>query len=103
MFLLIKLWVCLEIFVVCLKSLALRKWQGHPGCYFCGMAENCDHLLFECPIAKVIWGVITICFQPFSYEYFWIWITKALPREVIKYLTFSTSILTTCLIQNMKT
>jgi hypothetical protein len=49
--------------VVCLKSLALRKWQGDTGCYFCGMPENCDHLLFECPIAKVIWGVIVICFQ----------------------------------------
>jgi hypothetical protein len=32
-----------------------RKWQGDPGCYFCGMPENCGHL-FEWHIAKVIEG-----------------------------------------------
>jgi hypothetical protein len=33
-----------------------RKWSGDPGCYFCGAPETTDHLLFACPIAKVVWG-----------------------------------------------
>jgi hypothetical protein len=56
--------------------------QGDPDCYFCGEAENTNHLMFTCPIAKVIWGV-AICFghcdRLSSYEQFWLWIKKALP------------------------
>jgi hypothetical protein len=33
-----------------------RKWKGDKGCYFCGLTETVDHLLFECPVAKVLWG-----------------------------------------------
>lgn len=39
-----------------------KNWKGDPGCYFCGGLKNIDHLLFSCPIAKVVWGVVTICF-----------------------------------------
>jgi hypothetical protein len=31
-----------------------RKWAGDPGSYFCGDPETCDHLLFACPVAKVV-------------------------------------------------
>jgi hypothetical protein len=65
------------------KDVMLRNWQGDPGCYFCGLPENCDHLQFGCPVAKVIWGVFAICFKqntrPSTYEQFWIWIQNALP------------------------
>jgi hypothetical protein len=61
---------------------AEKKMAGDPACYFCDDAETVDHLLFGCPIAKVIWGVIAICFgqkiRPNSYGQFWEWIPKAL-------------------------
>jgi hypothetical protein len=37
---------------------------------------------FFCPVAKVVWGFLAICFgqkvKPSSYEEFWPWIQKAL-------------------------
>jgi hypothetical protein len=33
-----------------------QKWQGAPDCYFCGVAKDCDHLMFSLPVAKVVWG-----------------------------------------------
>jgi hypothetical protein len=60
-----------------------RNWRGDPDCYFFGQFESTDHLLFECPIAKVIWGVIALCFhqndRSSNYNQFWTWIEKALP------------------------
>jgi hypothetical protein len=42
-----------------------------------------DHLLFQCPVARVVWGTLAICFnqsdRPSSYEHFFTWIKKALP------------------------
>jgi hypothetical protein len=59
-----------------------RNWQGDPSCYFCIDLETVDHLFFECPIAKVIWGIVAICFhscRPSSFDQFWRWIYGALP------------------------
>jgi hypothetical protein len=43
-----------------------------------------DHLLFSCPVAKVIWGILAICFQqkdrPTAVENFDPWIRRALPQ-----------------------
>jgi hypothetical protein len=66
------------------KDTMLRKnWQGDPSCYFCDIPKTIDHLFFECPIAKVIWGVIAVCFhqrcRPLSYAQYWAWIPSALP------------------------
>jgi hypothetical protein len=59
-----------------------KKWQGDPGCFFCGELETVDHLLFDCPISKIVWGVIAICFGqrngPKSFKQFWSWIGKSL-------------------------
>jgi hypothetical protein len=46
--------------------MARRNWQGPQDCYFCGDPETNDHLLFQCPIAKVIWGVVVMCFHQSS-------------------------------------
>jgi hypothetical protein len=58
-----------------------KKLARGPGCYF---YEYIYHLLFHCPVAKVIWGTLTICFhqnnRASSYEQFWPWIRKAIPR-----------------------
>jgi hypothetical protein len=40
-----------------------KSWQGEPDCYFCGQFEDTGHLLFTCPISKIIWGVIALCFH----------------------------------------
>jgi hypothetical protein len=63
--------------------MARRNWQGSQDCYFCGDPETNDHLLFQCPIAKVIWGVVVMCFHQSSrggggYAQFWLWILGAL-------------------------
>lgn len=53
-----------------------RKWQGDPYCYFCGSPGTLDHLMFECPIAKVVRGILAGCFnqisRPSSYEQIWV-------------------------------
>jgi hypothetical protein len=65
------------------ENLIKRQWHGDPNCYFCGTPETVDHLFFCCPITKVVWGVLAICFQqsirPSTYEHFWSWINLALP------------------------
>jgi hypothetical protein len=44
--------------------------------------ETVNHLFFLCPIAKVIWGLMDLCFgvktRPTNYDQFWLWIKKAL-------------------------
>jgi hypothetical protein len=60
-----------------------KNWQGDPSCYFCNIPETIDHLFFECPISKVIWGVIVVCFhqkcRPLSYVQYWAWVPSTLP------------------------
>jgi hypothetical protein len=52
-------------------NMVRRKWQGMPDCYFCGAIEDCDHLMFSCPVAK---GVVATCFgqkqKPSNYDQF---------------------------------
>jgi hypothetical protein len=40
-----------------------RRWKRYPACYFCGMYETVDHLFFQCPVAKFVWGMIAMCFH----------------------------------------
>jgi hypothetical protein len=65
------------------KDNMLKKWKGNPGCYTFVDQMRLEHLLFCCPIAKVIWGFVAFWFQQndraSSYEQFWPWIRKALP------------------------
>jgi hypothetical protein len=32
------------------------KWKGNINCIVCGTLETTDHILFECPIAKLVWA-----------------------------------------------
>jgi hypothetical protein len=69
----IKVFMCLvEQNAILIKdNLLKKKWQGIPDCYMCGEPESVDHLFFSCPVAKVTWGVIAVCFgqttRPNSY------------------------------------
>jgi hypothetical protein len=61
-----------------------------PDCYFCGAAEDYDHLMFSLPVAKVVWGVIATCFgqkqRPTCHDQFWLWVRGALPRGKSVYM-----------------
>jgi hypothetical protein len=79
----IYIWMVAQKAILTKDNMIVRGWQGDPGCNFCGSLETVDHLLFSCPIAKVVWGLFAICFnqstRPGSYEEFWSWVLKALP------------------------
>lgn len=38
-----------------------RKWTGDPICRFCESVETTYHLFFQCPTARVVWGVVAHC------------------------------------------
>jgi hypothetical protein len=77
------MWLVEQKTILTKDNLMRRKWKGSPGCYFCGEPESTDHLLFACPVAKVVWEVVAICFQQndrqVTYEQFWKWIVRDLP------------------------
>jgi hypothetical protein len=70
----IFMWLLEKKAILTKDNMVKRKWQGVPDYYFCGAPEDCDHLMFLCPIARVVWGVIAICFhqktRPVSYDQF---------------------------------
>jgi hypothetical protein len=41
-----------------------RRWKGDLGSFFYGAFETPDHLLFTCPIAKVVWGFSSYFLSP---------------------------------------
>jgi len=55
------MWLLENNAVLTKDSLIRRKWSGSPTCYFCSSAENTDHLFFQCPVAKVLWGLVGLC------------------------------------------
>jgi hypothetical protein len=77
----IFMWLVAQKSILTKDNLIKRK--GNPTCYFCGAAETVEHLLFECPVAKFVWGVVAISFhqsdRPSSYEQFECWVMRALP------------------------
>jgi hypothetical protein len=50
----IFMWVLEQKAILTKDNMIRRKWQGDPGCYFCGNPEDCDHLMFTCPILRVV-------------------------------------------------
>jgi hypothetical protein len=68
------MWLVEQQAILTKDDMLRRRWQGDPACYFCDDDETIDHLFFGCPIAKVIWGVMAICFgqtiRPNSYGQF---------------------------------
>jgi hypothetical protein len=73
-----NMWLVAQKVILTKDNMLARNWKGDPDSYFCGGLESVDHLLFSCPIAKVVWGVVVLCFgqrvRPSSYEEFWPWI-----------------------------
>jgi hypothetical protein len=77
------MWMVAQRAILTKDNMLSRNWHGDQGCYFFGSAETVDHLLFWCLVAKVVWGIIDVCFhqkdKPSSYEQFLPWIRRALP------------------------
>lgn len=79
----IFLWLVEQKAILTKDNMVRRNWQGDPKCYFCNLPETVDHLLFNCPVTKVVWGILARCFdqnsRPSSYEQYWFWIRQVLP------------------------
>lgn len=60
-----------------------RKWVGDPTCRFCVNVETLDHLFFQCPTVRVVWGCVAVCLGtnsiPGNLSQYWRWIKIALP------------------------
>jgi hypothetical protein len=59
----IFMWLVEQNAILTKDDVLRRNWHGDPFYYFCDNPEIIDHLFFESPIAKVILGVIAICFH----------------------------------------
>ena len=75
-------------------NLIRRKWQGNPSCVFCDQIESVDHLFFQCPVARCIWGMVGSCLQasnvPGNYSQYKQWIEKWLPDgKVVHHFGFA--------------
>jgi hypothetical protein len=57
------MWLVEQKAILTKDNMIKRQWQGDPSCYLYSAPETMDHLFFGCPIAKVIWGGLAICFQ----------------------------------------
>jgi hypothetical protein len=44
-------------------NLARRNWNGCKKCAFCDADESINHLFFDCPFARLIWGTIQYTFN----------------------------------------
>jgi hypothetical protein len=42
-------------------NLKRKNWPRDPSCCFCPQIETVDHLFFTCPVARVTWGIVSIC------------------------------------------
>jgi hypothetical protein len=72
----IFMWLLEQRDVLTKDNMVKRNWHGNLDCYFCGAPESNDHLFFDCPIAKVIWGVVACCFKQKNrsiiYDQYWV-------------------------------
>jgi hypothetical protein len=59
----IFMWLLAPKAILTKDNMVRRNWQGNPSCYFCESIETVDHLLLSCPVVKVVWGVVALCFK----------------------------------------
>lgn len=59
------------------ENLIKRNWVGDPSCRFCDCVETTDHLFFQCPTTRVVWGIFALCIGtntiPMNTEQYWKW------------------------------
>ena len=54
-------WLLEQRAVLTKDNMIKRRWDGDPTCHFCPCPETVDHLFFQCPTAKEVWGIIGTC------------------------------------------
>jgi hypothetical protein len=85
----IFLWLVETKAILTKDNIIRRKWQGDPSCYFCDTEENRDHLLFQCPIARCVWGIIAICLGtdliPNKCYQYWEWAKRHSPGSMLEH------------------
>lgn len=66
------------------ENMIKRNWVGDPTCRFCDAVETTYHLFFQCPTAKVVWGITAGCLGatdiPTNVKQYWKWVEKYLPN-----------------------
>lgn len=81
----IFLWLVANNAILTKDNMIKRKWNGDPLCYFCQQHETVTHLLFTCPVAKIIWATIATCLGanniPTSFAQSWKWCEQWLPNR----------------------
>jgi hypothetical protein len=50
------MWLVEQGAILTKDNMLKRNWHGDPTCYFCDQPENMEHLFFQCPVARVVWG-----------------------------------------------
>jgi hypothetical protein len=80
----IFMWLVANNAILTKDNMIKRNWKGDPSCYFCQQPETVTHLLFKCPVAKVVWATIATCFGasniPSSFQQSWNWCEKWIPN-----------------------
>jgi hypothetical protein len=58
----IFLWYLKNGVVLTKDNLVKRQWKGCTKCCFCDVPESIQHLFFDCPMAKLMWGIVSFTF-----------------------------------------
>jgi hypothetical protein len=58
----IFLWYLWKGVILTKDNLAKRQWKGCTRCCFCSEHETIQHLFFNCPMARLMWSVISVTF-----------------------------------------
>lgn len=79
----IFLWLLAKGATLTKDNMRKRKWTGDPTCRFCDAVETTNHLFFQCPTAKVVWGIVATCMGantvPSNLNQYWNWIKLSIP------------------------
>jgi hypothetical protein len=58
----IFLWFLNNGVVLTKDNLVKRRWKGCTKCGFCAQQETVQHLFFDCPLARLVWGCVAVAF-----------------------------------------
>jgi hypothetical protein len=59
---LIFLWYLKNGVVLTKDNLVKRQWKGCTKCCFCDVSESIQHLFFDYPMTKLVWGMLSLTF-----------------------------------------
>ena len=85
------LWLVENNAILTKDNLLRRRWVDDPTCYLCLENETIQHLFFQCPVARIIWGIMGSCIGtntiPCNIHQYKSWIANCLPGGEIIYTT----------------